>query len=36
MIQTTSGILLVLLVGCIVLPLCGLALFWLSGLFRDR
>lgn len=36
MIQTASGIALILFIVCIVLPVCGLAMFWLSGLFRDH
>lgn len=36
MIATASGIALLLFIVCIALPICGLAMFWLSGLFRNR
>jgi len=36
MIATASGIALLLFIVCIVMPICGIALFALIGGFRDR
>lgn len=36
MIETAMGILLALFIVCVVLPVCGIALFGLIGGFRNR